>query len=72
MRRQKTKNNGCPYLAGKDIRASVRGPLVAGSTDSAPILGRCWKDFINSHMSVMAGIDFFTVEVLTWRESRIE
>jgi putative transposase len=26
-----------------------------------------WKEFIASHMSVMAGIDFFTVEVLTWR-----
>jgi putative transposase len=26
-----------------------------------------WADFIRSHMSVLAGIDFFTVEVLTWR-----
>ena len=26
-----------------------------------------WKDFIDSHMSVLAGVDFFTVEVLTWR-----
>src|SRR5882757_9727151 len=26
-----------------------------------------WKDFIASHMSVLAGIDFFTIEVLTWR-----
>src|SRR5919107_5694834 len=26
-----------------------------------------WKDFIAAHMSVLAGIDFFTVEVLTWR-----
>ena len=26
-----------------------------------------WKDFIASHMSVTAGMDFFTVEVLTWR-----
>jgi putative transposase len=26
-----------------------------------------WKDFIQRHMAVMAGIDFFTVEVLTWR-----
>jgi putative transposase len=24
-----------------------------------------WKDFIRSHMDVLAGIDFFTVEVLT-------
>jgi len=25
-----------------------------------------WKDFIASHMAVLAGTDFFTVEVLTW------
>jgi hypothetical protein len=26
-----------------------------------------WKDFIRRHMDVLAGRDFFTVEVLTWR-----
>src|SRR5918992_619705 len=26
-----------------------------------------WKQFIASHMDVLAGTDFFTVEVLTWR-----
>jgi putative transposase len=26
-----------------------------------------WAEFIRSHMEVLAGIDFFTVEVLTWR-----
>src|SRR5882757_8500626 len=26
-----------------------------------------WKEFIQSHMNVLAGADFFTVEVLTWR-----
>jgi putative transposase len=26
-----------------------------------------WKDFIAAHMAVLAGMDFFTVEVLTWR-----
>jgi len=26
-----------------------------------------WSDFIGSHMDVLAGTDFFTVEVLTWR-----
>jgi hypothetical protein len=25
----------------------------------------CWKDFIGSHMEVLVGTDFFTVEVLT-------
>jgi putative transposase len=26
-----------------------------------------WKDFLRTHMAVLAGVDFFTVEVLTWR-----
>src|SRR5664279_131435 len=26
-----------------------------------------WKEFIATHMAVLAGTDFFTVEVLTWR-----
>jgi putative transposase len=26
-----------------------------------------WREFIESHMAVLAGMDFFTVEVLTWR-----
>ena len=26
-----------------------------------------WKDFIARHMNVLAGADFFTVELLTWR-----
>src|SRR3954470_14612588 len=26
-----------------------------------------WKDFIAAHMAVLAGMDFFTTEVLTWR-----
>jgi putative transposase len=26
-----------------------------------------WKDFIRAHMSALAGTDFFTVEVVTWR-----
>lgn len=26
-----------------------------------------WKEFISAHMAVLAGSDFFTVEVLTWR-----
>src|SRR6478672_3063990 len=29
--------------------------------------GTTWKDFMAAHMAVLAGIDFFTVEVLTWR-----
>jgi len=35
----------------------------------APERGRTtsWKEFIRSHIEVLAGADFFTVEVLTWR-----
>jgi putative transposase len=28
---------------------------------------KSWKEFIQSHAEVLAGTDFFTVEVLTWR-----
>lgn len=27
----------------------------------------CWKDFIRTHLDVMAATDFFTAEVLTWK-----
>ena len=35
----------------------------------APVRKRTttWSQFIRSHMAVLAGTDFFTVEVLTWR-----
>jgi len=26
-----------------------------------------WREFIRRHMDVLAGTDFFTVEVMTWR-----
>jgi hypothetical protein len=26
-----------------------------------------WNDFIRAHMAVLAGVDFFAVEVLSWR-----
>ena len=34
---------------------------------SKRIANTTWKDFIESHMTVLSGVDFFTVEVLTWR-----
>jgi hypothetical protein len=37
----------------------------------APAPKRCqkttWKEFISVHMAALAGVDFFTIEVLTWR-----
>src|SRR5215510_15855352 len=39
--------------------------------DTAPAPKRSqtttWKEFIRRHLDVLAGTDFFTVEVLTWR-----
>jgi hypothetical protein len=32
-----------------------------------PSRNTTWKEFIQSHLAVLAGIDLFTVEVLTWR-----
>ena len=29
-----------------------------------------WTDFIHRHRAVLAGTDFFTVEVLTWRDRK--
>jgi hypothetical protein len=26
-----------------------------------------WKEFVRSHVDLLAGADFFTMEVLTWR-----
>jgi hypothetical protein len=36
--------------------------------ESAPKRGQStsWSEFIRAHMEVLAGMDFFTVEVLTW------
>jgi hypothetical protein len=30
-----------------------------------------WKKFIAAHLAVLAGTDFFTVEVLTWRSRHL-
>jgi putative transposase len=49
---------------------TVGNVLRRHSIDPAPKRSQntTWKEFIESHMAVLAGIDFFTVEVLTWRE----
>src|SRR4051812_11434860 len=41
--------------------AGIRTPAPKRSQSTT------WKDFIAAHMAVLAGTDFFTVEVLTWR-----
>src|SRR4030095_473560 len=48
---------------------TVENVLRRDSIPTAPKRSQTttWKDFISAHMSVLAGTDFFSVEVLTWR-----
>ena len=46
---------------GNILRRHGIGPVPERSKTTT------WKDFIRRHMDVLAGTDFFTVEVLTWR-----
>ena len=46
---------------GNTLRRYGIQPTPKGSQNTT------WKDFIARHMAVLAGTDFFTVEVLTWR-----
>jgi putative transposase len=75
---QMAKNSGWGYgrivgaLANLGYEVSdetVGNVLKRHGTAPAPKRSQTttWKEFIQSHMAVLAGIDFFTVEVLTWR-----
>ena len=46
---------------GNILRRRGIAPVPERSTTTT------WRDFIRRHMDVLAGTDFFTVEVLTWR-----
>jgi putative transposase len=46
---------------GNILRRHGIGPVPQRSKNTT------WKDFLRRHMDVLAGTDFFTVEVLTWR-----
>jgi hypothetical protein len=46
---------------GNILRRHGIGPVPERSQTTT------WRDFIRRHMDVLAGTDFFTVEVLTWR-----
>jgi len=45
---------------GNILRRHGIGPVPERSKTTT------WRDFIRRHMDVLAGTDFFTVEVLTW------
>src|SRR5215470_13234254 len=66
------ENSGWGALAnlGHPISDQTVGNILRRN-DIAPAPKRgqttTWKEFIRRHMGVLAGTDFFTVEVLTWR-----
>jgi hypothetical protein len=51
----------CDKTVGNVLRRHAIAPAPKRSQTTT------WKDFIAAHMAVLTGIDFFTVEVLTWR-----
>jgi hypothetical protein len=71
------------HSGGAMIASRVRWPTWAIGSQTKPSATSCadtrshrrpertrtttWKEFIQSHIDVLAGTDFFTVEVLTWR-----
>jgi len=53
------------YRLGSDCRERPEAHGIAPAPKRSQ--NTTWKEFIQSHLAVLAGIDFFTVEVLTWR-----
>ena len=51
----------CDQTVGNGLRRHGIAPAPKRSANTS------WRDFIAAHMAVLAGVDFFTVEVLTWR-----
>jgi hypothetical protein len=61
---------GAPKNLGHNISDQTVGNILRRfGISPTPKRGQqtTWVDFIRSHMAVLVGIDFFTVEVLTWR-----
>jgi putative transposase len=54
-------HNVADQSVGNVLRRHGMAPAPKRSQTTA------WKDFIAAHMAVLAGMDFFTAEVLTWR-----
>jgi putative transposase len=62
-----TRLRGALYNLGHEVaRNTVKSILVQNGLEPAPERGRhtSWRTFIKSHLGVIAGADFFTVEVL--------
>jgi hypothetical protein len=54
-------HNVSDQTVGNVLRRHWIAPAPKGTQTTA------WRDFIVAHMAVLAGMDFFTAEVLTWR-----
>jgi putative transposase len=52
-------------LSDQTVKNILRRHRVAPAPKRSQVT--TWKDFIATHINVLAGCDFFTVEVLTWR-----
>jgi putative transposase len=57
-------NLGCP-VSDQTVKNILRRHGVAPTPKRSQVTS--WKDFLAAHMNVLAGCDFFTVEVLSWR-----
>src|SRR5712691_9452387 len=52
-------------LSDQTVKNILRRHGIAPAPKRSQITS--WKDFLAAHMNVLAGCDFFTVEVLSWR-----
>src|SRR6202051_205582 len=52
-------------LSDQTVKNILRRHGIAPAPKRSQV--RSWKDFLAAHMNVLAGCDFFTVEVLSWR-----
>jgi hypothetical protein len=57
-------NLGHP-LSDQTVKNILRRHGIAPAPKRSQVTS--WKDFLAAHMNVLAGCDFFTVEVLSWR-----
>jgi putative transposase len=48
-------------------RSTIRRILKAAGLPPVPQRATSWQTFLNAHWGVIAGADFFTTEVWTWR-----
>ena len=46
-------------------RSTIQRILRENGIDPAPLRGMSWGTFIKAHLGAIAGMDFFTVEVVT-------